>query len=175
MRDRRSPDHWGRDLRPSADDPVDVVVTDQGLCRGVGIGRLAVVDEAHAVDGRDQFLAMREARIALQAGDRFVDPQAERPANRMGCRGVLPVVVPGRLGMVLRSTTSIGFAPMASTSLPFTARAASTTPTTDTGTKRRLPSTRSHQNSFFDGASSMPTIPRLDLPLGARINRFDAM
>jgi len=51
----------------AAEDPIDRLITDQRLLGGVGIGRLAVIDIAHAGNGRDQLLAMGETGICANA------------------------------------------------------------------------------------------------------------
>ena len=47
------------------------VVAGERARGGIGIGRLAVVDEAHAVDGADALLAVRQAGIARDARARW--------------------------------------------------------------------------------------------------------
>ena len=80
-------------LRLAAQDPVDVVIGRQRARRGVGIGRLAVVDVDDVADGRDALLAMRQAGIGRQAGDDLLARHAEPAAGRPGAGGVLRVVV----------------------------------------------------------------------------------
>ncbi len=47
-------------LGAAAEDPVDRLVAGERLLRGVGVGRLAVIDIGDAADGGDQLLPVRQ-------------------------------------------------------------------------------------------------------------------
>ena len=97
-------------LRATAEDPVDRLVAGERLGRGVGVGRLAVVDVADVADGRDQLLAVGEAGIALDARDDLRRGQADRGAGGEGGGGVLPVVLAEQVGRVGQSQHALGLA-----------------------------------------------------------------
>jgi hypothetical protein len=77
-------------------DPIDRAIAGQGTRRRIAIGRLAVVDELDAVDGRDVFHAVGQAGEAEQRpGDDFgID--SKRPRGGIGGRRVLPIVPAGQ-------------------------------------------------------------------------------
>ena len=79
----------------AAEDPVDRVVAGERLGGRVGVGGLAVVDVAHAVDRRDQLLAMREAGKGADGRAPTASRlDAEGARSRVSGRGVLPVMRP---------------------------------------------------------------------------------
>ena len=79
-------------FRSAAGDPVDVVEARETPGRGLGIGRLAVVDEPYGAQTRHLLHAVRQALERGEAGDdgRLVDAQASQRRYRR--RGVLVVV-----------------------------------------------------------------------------------
>ncbi len=79
-------------LRPAAGDPVDRRETGQRLGRGVGIGRLGIVDEEDAAAPADLLHAVRQAGEALQAPDDGLPVEAERAGHRHRRGGVLGIV-----------------------------------------------------------------------------------
>src|SRR5690606_7112232 len=71
-------------------------VAGQRLGGGVGVGGLGVVDVGHAVDHRDDLLAVGEAREAAQAGADDGRIDAQRLAGGVGGGSVLAVVGAGQ-------------------------------------------------------------------------------
>src|SRR3546814_8051590 len=55
-------------LGAPAGDPQDAVVAGERLGGGIGVGGIGIVDVGHAVDHRDDLLAMGEAGEPAQAG-----------------------------------------------------------------------------------------------------------
>ena len=87
-------------LRLPAGDPVDRLVAGERARRGIRVGRLAVIDVAHAVDAGHQLLAMREAGIADHGRANIVRRDAGRPACGVCGAGVLGIVGAGKGGGV---------------------------------------------------------------------------
>ena len=79
-------------LGPPAGDPVDVLEARQRPRRGVGVGRLAVVDELHAIERGDRLQAVSQALKVRQAGGDRLRREPERAHRAVGRRGILPVV-----------------------------------------------------------------------------------
>ena len=86
-------------LADAAGDPDEAVIAAHGARRGIGIGRLAVIDEAHVLHHRHFLLAVRQARIGPDPFRNRRLGNAERPGHRGGGGGVLRVMGAGqRLG-----------------------------------------------------------------------------
>jgi hypothetical protein len=83
-------------LAHAAGDPDQPVVADQCALRRVGVGRFAVVDERHAIDGDDALLPVRQSRIRRDPGHDLVARQPEEAGDRDGGGGVLRVVRAGQ-------------------------------------------------------------------------------
>ncbi len=82
----------------AAGDPIDAVVADHRFFGGIGIGGLAVIDVADAVDDGDHLLAMAQAGIGGQAlGDRL-GRHAAGARHRIGRAGILPIVAARQAG-----------------------------------------------------------------------------
>ena len=90
-------------LGHAARDPIDGVVAGQRARGRVGVGGLAVVDVAHAADGRDQLLPVCQAREGHDAARGGIAAHVDGAHRGIGRGGVLTVVHAGqsaRLGQV---------------------------------------------------------------------------
>ena len=96
-------------LRLAAGDPVDRIEGGERPRRGVGVGRLGIVDEEHRSAPADDLHAMREAGKALHGGEDDAAVEAERLRRAPGDRRVLPVVQAAQR----RQAGEGGFAPLA--------------------------------------------------------------
>ncbi len=98
MGDAREEGRQRRDaagLGDAARDPDDAVVAAQRTRRGIGIRRLAVVDEDNAVTAADPRLAMRQSRKVRMARAMTIIGETERTGHG-GCRRrVLRIVLAG--------------------------------------------------------------------------------
>ncbi|MDT4869589.1 hypothetical protein FQZ97_1046270 [compost metagenome] len=80
----------------AARDPEDAGVGGQGLARGVGVGALGIVDEAHAAQAAHGLHAVRQPREGQQAFDRRFVRYVQRSRRGVGEGGVLGVVATGQ-------------------------------------------------------------------------------
>src|SRR6185312_11923244 len=81
-------------LRHAASDPVDRLIAGERLRRRVGVGRLRVVDETHARNGRDRLLPVFEAGEARDPRDDIGAGKPQRTRRGIGGGGILPIVPP---------------------------------------------------------------------------------
>ena len=106
-------------LRLAAGDPVDRVDRTTAPRRGVGVGRLAVVDEADAADRRDPLLAVRQAREAREAARRPSSARRRRARWRPRGGGGVLRSCGARAGARARAgRASAARSPSASSSMP---------------------------------------------------------
>ena len=85
-------------LLEPAHDPANALEGLERLCRRVHVGRLRVVDEAHAAPFRHHLRAVRQARIVVQPRLDRPRAQAQRPRRTPGAGGVLVIVLPRQPG-----------------------------------------------------------------------------
>ena len=98
-------------LGDPAGDPHQPVIAADGAGRGVGVGRLAVVDEGDPADRGDALLAVRQSGKAAQATRDLAARHPEHAGDRGSGGGILRIVRAGQRGRILhRQDHAVGVA-----------------------------------------------------------------